>query len=249
MANSTIGYKNLLETGTVTASTEATGFEKENAFDWRPFTWWQPTAVPANLTVDMGSAVTADYFALAAHDLFDNSASIKLQYSSDNFAADTNDAFTAITPTDNDVIFKTFTQQTARYWRVLVTGGVSSLGVVSFGDKTDLTVGMRSGFAPPTLNRDSRLLTNESSSGQFLGRSVERRNYPGTINLTNLAPAWVRSTFDPLVDHTELKPFFFSWDDTNFSGEAVFAWMQGSARASYQDETYMTATIQFNGNK
>jgi len=249
MANSLIGYKNILETGTVTASTEAATFDKENAYDWRPFTWWQPTAVPATLTVDMGSAVDVDYFALAASDLAANSATVVLQWSTDNFASDINDVFSPISPTNDRVIFRVFDTINARYWRVLETGNIASLGVVAFGERTDLSVGMRSGFAPPTTNRNSKMLTSESNTGQFLGRSVERTGYPGSISLTNLTPAFVRATWEPMIDHAELKPFFFSWDDTNYSDEAVLAWMAGKPSTSYQDSLYMTASLSFNANR
>ena len=250
MSNSIIGYKNVLETGTVTASTEASGFDKESAYDWRPFTFWQPTAVPASLVVDMGSAVDVDYFALASHDLFDNGSTIVLQYSNDNFSGDINDAFTAITPSDNDVIFETFATINERYWRIYVTGGVSSIGVTSFGEQTDLTKGMAIRFAPPTLSRDSKMITSESNKGQFLGRSIERTGYPGMVKLRLLDPAWVRSTWDVFIDHAELKPFFFSWDDGDYSDEAVLAWTNGKiGPATYDTATTMSITLKFNANK
>lgn len=76
-----IGYKNLLKDGVVTASSEAAGFDKENAFDDRPFDWWQPSATGnATLTLALSTAATADYFAVAAHDMGDNGSRCRLEY-------------------------------------------------------------------------------------------------------------------------------------------------------------------------
>lgn len=47
MSNAKIGQHNLLDDETVTASTEAAGFEKEKAYDGLVFDFWKPTAVPA----------------------------------------------------------------------------------------------------------------------------------------------------------------------------------------------------------
>jgi hypothetical protein len=47
MGNPVIAIDNVLEDETISASTEATGFEKENAFDGLLFDFWKPTSVPA----------------------------------------------------------------------------------------------------------------------------------------------------------------------------------------------------------
>lgn len=89
-----LAYENLLEhaDSTVTATSEATGYDVENCFDWLTHDYWQATAAGTNyVTVDLGSAKAVDYWAVFAHDLADNSGGVRVQYSSDNFASDVNE--------------------------------------------------------------------------------------------------------------------------------------------------------------
>lgn len=89
-----LAYENLLEhaDSTVTATSEATGYDVENCFDWLTHDYWQATAAGTNyVTVDLGSAKPVDYWAVFAHDLQDNAGGVRVQYSSDNFASDVNE--------------------------------------------------------------------------------------------------------------------------------------------------------------
>ena len=246
MSNPVIGYNNLLESGTVSASTEATGYEKENAFDWLTYDWWKPTAVTAYLTVDMGSATACDYFALAGHDLGTQGAGVVLQYSTDNFAADINDAFTTLTPSDDSVIFQSFTSQSKRYWRVKLTTAVASLGTVAFGERLDMPEGMGVGFIPPTMSFDDDVTNNRAHGGAYLGRSVLREGASGSISFDLLTPAFVRSDWMPFIEHARSKPFFLSWDETNYSGEAAYCWTDGAITPpKYSHTNYMSASLKY----
>ncbi len=86
----TIAYRNIFETGTVTVDSEDADYPKENAYDWLPYPGdvWKPAASGTHyITVDAGADASADYFAVHAHDI----DSVKLQYSNDNFSTDVND--------------------------------------------------------------------------------------------------------------------------------------------------------------
>lgn len=43
-----IYHDNRLDDGTPAASTTDTGYDVLNLLDWRPFTKWQPTALPSS---------------------------------------------------------------------------------------------------------------------------------------------------------------------------------------------------------
>jgi hypothetical protein len=245
-----IAYANLLRNSgiTITASTEATGYEKENIYDWLTFDYWKPTAVPAYLTVDFGSAVAVDYFGLAAHDLADNSADIVLQYSTDDFSADINDAFTAVTPSDNAPILKTFTSVSKRYWRIKLTGGISSLGVAAFGARLDVDTVLPVGYRPMTQGQSNRILTSESDGGQFLGRSVLSQAIKGAIQLDYLTKSWVRTNWPTLRDHIEQYPFFYLGEPDNYPDEVQLVWLDGKLDPPrYSHPTLMSVKIPVKG--
>lgn len=243
-----IGYKNLFESAaSVSVTSQATGFEKENAYDWLTFDWWKAAAAgTVYITLDMGSAVSADYWALASHDLPSNSGTIKPQYSSDNFAADINDFDIVQTPSDESPIFRKVTSRSARYWRFEIssTGAASAIGQLCIGEVLTLPYGMPKGFTPPTFNRDNKILNSVSAGGAFLGRSIERLGNEVLISQRNVSPAWMRSNYLALADHFETKPFFFSWDYENYPGEAAFCWVKDKQTPpKYSHELYMDFSI------
>lgn len=249
-----IGYKNLLTdaSGTITASSEATGYSKENAYDWRPFTWWKPTATGDSwLRVSFLGNKSADYFAVAAHNLSSSFSSIKLQYSTDG-GSTWIDATSATSGILDRVIFVYFGLITASNWRVLVNNpsSIASIGVISFGEALTMPWQQEIGFEPAALARKSSYLTNESNTGLLLGRSIERTGYSGAIKMPMLDPAWVRANWERFIDHAEIKPFFFSWDSTSYASEAVFAWTNGSLRPPRYDHAMtMSVSLEFNAKR
>src|SRR3954464_7747325 len=102
MASPKFLYDNRFNDAVPVASTTAAGdFNVLNLLDFRPYTWWKPTALPATVTIDSGSAKAADFAMIYGHDLFTQGATLEIRKSTDNFAA--NDVLVATkTPTSND---------------------------------------------------------------------------------------------------------------------------------------------------
>jgi hypothetical protein len=183
----------------------------------------------------------ADYLAVAAHDLADNDATIVLQYS-DNGSSWT-DAHDPVTLLNNDTIYRTFDFEAHDWWRINMSGGVSRIGAVSFGKQVTLP-GVRSGFNPIVLSKESEVLNQTSEGGQLIGKSVIRTGKKGSISLTNMEANFVRQHWPLLSAAIETGSFFFLAEDDNFPDEAVFCWSaRGVNTPGYQDETYMNVTI------
>lgn len=227
-----ICYENHAETATTVGFSSArAGFAATSAGDWRTTTYWSPTAGAGThtLTYEFGAAVTADYFALYRHNLATCAATVKLQYSLD--AGSTwNDCFTALTPTDNQVVVKTFTSQAAPHWKlVVVTGNASELyvGVVAFGRKLATYRGMPPGFVIPRHARRNEILNSETEGGQWAGRSVIARGARCDIMMQHVDRSWLRTHWEPFLEHAELKPFFFSWNHATYPEDACLCWVDG----------------------
>ncbi len=240
-------YENLAETASlVTASSEATGFDKENAYDRRTDDWWKPTAGgTSTLTFDLGSAKPVDYGAFYAHDLHTQGATIELRYSTDNFAADDNLAATS-TPTTSAPVIKVFTSLSKRYWQWKITGASNAqvLGVVSFGARLDSPDGPTPGFQPPTFARTPDIMTNRAERGAIVGRRMNRRGVKFKVDLALLTTAWVRANWPAFQDHFEIKPFFLLWDAANYPDEAVYCWTDKRVPApSYSHAMFMKISM------
>jgi hypothetical protein len=221
MANPRILYDNRLDDGTPAASTTATGFDVANLTDWRPYTKWQPTALPATVTVDAGSALSADYWVIWGHDLFTQGATIQLRKSNDNFAV--NDVLVdSITPTDDEPIVRYFTSTSERYWRFNITGTtMPTLAIASVGEHLELPDGVSDLFDP--IGRKPMGPFNRSVEGHPLGRSIEYQKWTQAVALRYIDWSWMRTDWIPAWEaHLKSTPFVYDWNpgDATYGGES-----------------------------
>jgi len=251
--NGKIGYKNLFTTTgvTVTASTEDTGYEKENAYDWLGYDFWKPTATGDSwIRASFASAQTANYAAIWGHDLADHASSIKPQYST-NAGSTWNDCASVVAPSDNSTIFFSWDDTSAADYRILVTNPttIAAIAGAQIGEALELPYGMAVGFAPSALSPMVDLKTAVSEKGVFIGGSKVREGIEGSLTVDLLEPAWVRSNWSPFIDHAQTpKPFVFVWDDVNYSTEAVLGWVENKIPTpNYSSELYMKVSLRFKG--
>lgn len=253
LVGSAIGYHNLfIETGvTVTASSESVGFEKENAYDWNQYDWWKPTALGTEwLRASFGLAKTANYIAVFGHNLHEVGGNVKAQYST-NGGSTWNDATTEITPTTGGTIFSVFSDINAADWRALVvtTTGQANVAGIMIGEVTYFNKGLEPGLEIPALAPMVESKTAMSELGINLGASIKATGVMGSISMTNIDPAWMRSTYAPLITHlNQGRPCVFSWDYNSHPWEALLIWKSENIPApSYSGALLMQATIPFNG--
>jgi hypothetical protein len=225
-----IAYDNLLEKGTVTASSENAEYPVENCFDGNNADYFRP-ASGGTVNIDLTLAVgrTANYFAFYAQNLFQLGGSIKLQYHN---GSDYVDATSGISPGDNAPRIFFFDDTTATQWRIVVTcASVFSLGMVSFGEYLALQHGMYRDWTPPLLGRANQLLNSVSDSGAFLGRSIVSKGVRTTIKLQYATDAWVRDDWLAFVQHAEQKPFWFAPNVEDYPTEVALCWTDGDIPA------------------
>lgn len=128
MSNVILCYRNILENsgGIVTVTSENASFPKYRLYDRDIGKLFKGTTTPANfyITLDQGGTIyEVDRLLIPlGHNL--DGLLLKLQYSTDNFAGDVNDA-ASWTQSDSGLINKTFTAQTKRYWRLNIAAPAS----------------------------------------------------------------------------------------------------------------------------
>ena len=225
-----LAYENLLELGTVTASSENAEFPVENCFDGNTADYFKPASGgTVNIDLTLSPGRTANYFAFYAQNLFQFGGSIKLQYHN---GADYVDATSGISPSDNAPRILFFDDTTATQWRIVVTcSSVFSLGMVSFGEFLPLQHGMYRDWTPPVLGRANTLLNSVSDSGAFLGRSIIAKGIQTTVKLQYAADSWVRDEWLTFVKHAEQKPFWFAPNVDAYPNEVALCWTDGDIPA------------------
>lgn len=218
MQNPNLLYDSRFKDATPAASTTAAGFNVLNLTDWRPYTWWKPTALPATVTVDCASAKAADYCAVWGHDLFTQGATLEVRGSTDNFSA-SNVLVASKTPTDNKPFLIQFGSVSYRYWRLRITGTtMPSLAIAAIGAALLMPTHVQYGFDP--LERTVREQTNRSNDGHPLGKVIEYESWNASLTFRNVTPAWLRATFEPAWKaHLRGNPFLFAWDAGDHADE------------------------------
>lgn len=174
-------YENILESGTLSFSTEAVGFVAANVLDDATWNAWQPTAVPAFLQVDMGSPVTCDTLGISSHNMGTAGASFILEYSADGISwTESSASYAAL---DDGDILVCFQSASARYWRINLTGAVAFIGVVKLGEKLAFPYAPLEGHVALHHSRKYELLTNGSMSGQFFASRVVKVGAETSVNV------------------------------------------------------------------
>jgi hypothetical protein len=212
--------------GTPTASSTADGYNVANLSDWRPYTWWKPVAMPAQVTVDCASAKAADYLFIYGHDLFTKGCTVAVRGSTDNFTS--SDVLVAsVTPSADTPVMLAFSSAPYRYWRLNITGSAApSLAVAALGAMLRLPTYLPQGFDP--LGRKAVGDTNKNSKGQVLGRVIDFEEWSQEVEITAITWSWVRSTWLPAwASALRSRPFGFAWDPDNYSGEARLVSIKG----------------------
>lgn len=240
-------YDNRLKDATPVASTTAAGdFSALNLRDWRPYTWWKPTALPATVTVDCATAKAADYAVVWGHDLFTQGATLEVRGSTDNFAA--SDVLLATkTPTSNAPFLLTFASVSYRYWRLRLTGTtMPSLAIAAIGAALEVPEYLKEGFDP--LNRKAEGDFNRTNKGHPLGRAIEYEEWAERLEFDWVTWTWVRNSFKPAWDaHLRSSPFVFAWDAGDHADEIYLVTTKGECKAPHKPGSYATLSLDVMG--
>lgn len=242
----TILWNNIFASGTLSASSEATGYPKENAISEATYNTWQPTTLPATLTIDKGSAVSVDSAALVAHNCGTSGNTVEVQSSTDNITWTTR---ATVVPTDDTTVLCLFNSVSARYWRFRFSNGTPPfIGVAMAGERFNFPAGVLPPYTPVWLSQTYELLTSTTIGGQFLGNRVLRQGGKTTINLVAVERSFGESTILPFREHYNTgKAFVWAAGPATFTKDVGYVWRtENSVLAPTYDDsgTFMSVGME-----
>lgn len=218
------------------SGSEVTGFEKENAIDWRDFSLFRTDTGATELSATFSSDQVIDtfswYVALAAvGDIF----TMVLRYEST--PAFFTDLASFNTNSDPAIGMETFDAVTLLAGRILridiQADNPEDIRQIAAGERLDFPIGQHQGIAPPNLRGEFVMSNVIGVNGSFLGRDKVRADLQGDIELEFVQPqAWVRDEWVPFMEHAERFAFFYAWNLDDFADEVVFAWARSTPRPS-----------------
>jgi len=219
-------FDNRFLDGTITATSEATGFPVANIVDLRTYTFFKANAAgTCYLTVDCGAAKSADALGIISHNLKTANASIAVESSNDNFTANIIERLAPFTPASDKSFMKLFTSASDRYWRIkIVTASIAAqIAVVMLGQRLTFErhiYGELFDPAPEKIEAES----STGKTGHLLGSIVKYTQYGIDTEWKNLTDTWVRNTFKPAWDAhiSKFYPYFFAWDIDRFADDVFF---------------------------
>jgi hypothetical protein len=219
-------YDNDLEDGTLTVTSEESGFPKENLLDWLDWTYWKSTsAAQQNIDVFFASPnVGMDTGAILGHNLgtAGNSLGTQLRIlNDDNPSFSSPDVlYTATITDDNPFYFDIGQLWTEQYFRFEITNldEACFIAVAFLGPKLTMPVGPEFSFDPDMQNVMSERFS--SYSGRMVSSAVQFVEREMDVPFMRLSQTFVANSLLPfLEDHYgQMIPFFFVPDPGNFFG-------------------------------
>ncbi len=252
--NPIILYANELpNAASITVTSEAAGYPKENAYDYLPWDAWMAAAAgTVYYTVDMGSAVSMDAWGAFRHTLGTNGASIQAQYSTTGaFAGEEVNVGSAVSPSSTEPFLRAFGAVSARYWRfkIISASAASEIAGIFLGTRMDMQEGLRPGYVPDTNKPRYSRISNVSEAGNLLGGSSRKMMISGILHFDLLDRSWIETNWEPFVRHFESgKGWLYCADIDNYPNEVSYCVYDNNARGPlYQDAYFGAVDVPYKG--
>ncbi len=200
-------YRNLLQEGTLSYSSQAVWFEAANIIEYTTFNAWKPTSVPATVSVDLGSAISADCVGISAHNMGTSGASYNVRYSTDGVTW--SNAFTADAALSDEDVMVVFAPVSARYWQIRIVDAVASIGYVAIGPRLVFPCSPLSGHRPLHHARDYVQMVSSSVNGQMLGNRINSVSAQTSIDFGLLERDFAENDMLPFEYHYNQGRGFF----------------------------------------
>lgn len=227
-------FDSVLSRGTFTFSSEVVGAEAANALEETTFDYWTPTAVPATLTTESAMTEKVDCMAIAAHDIGTTGATVSVEHSADGVIWV---EVGSHAPTDDTTIVMVFKPVTAKWWRLVVSGAVASIGVVRMGFRLVFPSGINTGYTPINLARRITVQGGVTVGGQFGGQRITKRGASTTVSVAAMDRSFVDNDMaDFHLHYDEGRSFFWAGGPAIFPNDVAYCWRPptgGEIKPSY----------------
>ena len=224
-----IGWRAI--TGTITASSAASGFGAALAATAQTYSAWKPTALPATWAINAGSAQAVDYCGIGAHEIGSTGGTVFVEY----LVGATWTQAATVTPTDDSAILFLFPQVSAQEWRVRITGTTAPrVGNIRFGRVT--TLPRLTTFSPALPITESEQFTynvNVSATGEWLGRSVVAAGLQFSVQINHVSETFADTEWAAFRVHCNegSATFYIAPKPSQYAKEVAYAWPMDTVRA------------------
>lgn len=235
-------YDNRFADATVTATDTAAGFFAASIADWRGYTFWQgASAGQKYLTVNCGSAKSADCLAILGHNFFTADADLTVDSSTDGVTWTPRK--TAFTPADDKAVFMSFGTASAQYWRVGINTAavVAEVAVVCLGVAIEMPDYPDAPYTP--FNEEAMFERSRSKAGHILGVTRQYLSEAFSPTFSVILKTWVDTYLRPFWRNhaSHGLPFFYAGNSEGTGTDCHFVTLPESYRftGSQSDSLYL----------
>jgi len=234
------------ESGTVTASSTATGFSAAAIATPQTYTAWKGDSPPDTIEIDFGGNKTLSYVTMYIKDI-GISATVEPEYWNGSAWVSFG---TALSITKRGPIaWMKLSGVTGSKIRASVTGTTSpQFAFIGAGAALKFECGIPPGFAPASLNQDDEFTNVFSEGGQVLGSQKLRSSAKQDISVDAVSPSWVSSNWPTARALMNTNGMFFAFNPKDAPDELIYG-MRGknAPSASYSSTQYMALSFSIEG--
>jgi hypothetical protein len=236
-------------TGAVTAD-GAGGDLAANDYTWQR---WTADTYPASWTITTDANADVDTLFIAGHNLGSVGATVVVATSTITSGLVVSRA--TVVPTDDSTIAVMFSQSTGaphvvRRVRVTISGGTgpAQVGIIRAGKALQMEQPVFGGVRPIGLNRVIETRAAISETGQWLGRTIQRRALSTEMVWEHLRAAWYRANFEPFARVLPVRPFGLIQNPARMPESVAWCWTDAAPKPSNMGvRDFMTVELPITG--
>jgi len=219
------------QAGTITASTEAEGFDAEFAYAEELVNAWRPESVPADWTVTFADDAPVSYVGIGAHTLGSAGATVKVQVPDGVGGWDDVPGCT-VSPDDDAAILFLIAPVDVDAVRIVVEDEIAEIGYILVGQVTEIPRLARFTGLPITESQQVEYRDNTSMTGKPLGRTLQRDGLEFSVEIDNLPETFRANEWRAFRDALERggrQFFFYAARPEKYPDEVALAWQRQPA--------------------
>lgn len=236
----------LHESGTVTASSTASGFSAAAIVTPLTYTAWKASSLPATAEIDFGANKTIGYIAIHIKNI-GTGATVEPEYW--NGSAWVSFGSSVAIAKKGPYCWMKLTGISTSKVRLSVTGTASpQIAFAGAGAVVKFECGIPPGFEPASLNPDDKFTNNFSEGGQILSAQKTSAIAKQAITIDGIAPSWVQTNWPAIRAAMNSKGMFFAFNPKDAADELIYG-MRGkqSPSTSYTSTQYMAVSFSIEG--
>lgn len=223
-----IGWNNAMRRGTVTASSEATGFDVGNIASPFEYSYWQATATTFEwVRLELSVSETINAVCIQEHNLGSTGQTIRFNVP-DGLGGWT-PVGPVVSPTTDDPIVILLADRDLDDMRLAIYGGSSAprVAVLYFCEVLSLPQNVYAGVGTPiNMARRTKYQNTQTVSGKWAGRTIQRERNYNDFPVRHLRESWVQANLDPFIEDARSYPYFLCERPADYPSAVSYRWRE-----------------------